>query len=362
MIITKVKLLLLCALVFLVSCTVVMPCKGQSLRVNRQETPIEKFPQFIKVNFVKVSAYTFYEPLEMHIKDDFIICQNTDTPENGYWFNILNKQGKVVDRKFKKGKGPNEVLKAGSSGFDNNRFWHFDRGLRKFWVVNSVLQDTPNPKSNSIDLMVGRARYYNDSTIITRGGTGTSYKYDLYDFKNKKIIGGYGDLSTLSKLDVFDNGWNPQMEKEYFEGDFKFKPDKTKFVVGYYYFDVIEIYHAKGDLIKAIRGPLRLSPEFRLFATKEYAGFDKHPQTIVAYTYIQCTDKYIYAAFSGNQLHGGSPFHPKKKYVFNWNGDSIAILQLNHPVMSFVIDEKDNTIYSVSDSTGDFIKATFSIE
>jgi hypothetical protein len=213
---------------FLALSLLMVPCNGQALRVNTKETPIEKFSQFIKVNFVKVSDYTFYEPLEMHLKDDLIICQSTDTPENGYWFTILNKQGKIVDRKIKKGKGPNEVLLPGSSGFDNNSFWVFDRRLRKFWVIQDFLKSNNMSKSTSVDLMIGRGRYYNDSTILTQGSTGTNNKYDLYDFKNKNIIGGYGDLNTLSKLDVFDkvqfeNGFAPEMEKQYFEGDYSGK-------------------------------------------------------------------------------------------------------------------------------------------
>lgn len=341
--------------------------KGQSIKVNDNETPIQKFPQIIKVSFTNVGNYLYSEPLEIHIKDSLLIFQNSQTPENGYWFNILNKKGKVVDKKIKKGKGPDEILNPGSCGLNNDNFWVFDRGIRKYWVVNDFLKDNFKANKTSIDLVIGRCRFFNDSTVITRGGTGTNYKYDLYDFKNKKIIGGFGDLKTLSKLNLnnkvrFANGWEPQVEKGYFDGDFKLKPDKTKLVVGYYYFDVLEIYTANGELVKAVRGPLRLSPDFKMFANENYAGLDKPPHTIIAYTYIQCSDKYIYAAFSGKQLNEGSPFHPKKIYVFNWNGDSIAILNLDHPIMSFGIDENEKTIYAVSGSTGAFIKAHFSIE
>lgn len=352
----------LCILVLLVSTS----CKGQRIRVNENETPLKKFPQVLSIEFKKIGGYPHPEPKEMHLKDNFIICNNSRTHEGGYWMNILTIQGELVDKKVKRGRGPDEILSAGSSGFYNDLFWVFDSGLGRLWFMKNFLEGELYLKSYATDLNVLLARYLNHSSLITFGSTGTKNKYDVYDFKANRIIKGYGNFNTLSKYTVLEHSnkeeWNPQPEKLFFEGDFKVKPDRTKFVASCYYIDAIEIYNIDGTLVKCLRGPLNLNPDFKVFKTEEYAGVDRPPHTKVGYTYISCSDEYIYAGFSGKQIIENSPFHFEKIYVFNWEGESIAILYLNHPTGSFVIDEKEKTIYAVSGRSGDLIKASFSID
>ncbi|ASB49379.1 BF3164 family lipoprotein [Alkalitalea saponilacus] len=352
----------LCFLILLITASV----QGQRIRVNENETALGKFPNVVQVEFQKIISYLHSEPREMHLKNGFIICHNTRTPEDGYWIIILTKNGELVDKKFKRGRGPNEVLQAGSSGLINNKFWIFDRGLGRIWFTNDFLEKESDLTSNTVDLKVLQVRYVDDASVITFGSTGTNNKYDIYDFNANMILRGLGNLNTLSRLiDVNTSAneeWSPQPEKLFFEGDYKVKPDRTKFVAGCYWFDVIEIYNITGELIKAIRGPLNLNPNFKIFRNNDYAGVDRPPHTRIGYTYISCSDKYIYAGFSGKRIMENSPFHFEKIYVFNWEGESIAILNLNHSIRSFVVDEEEKSIYAVSGQSGDLIKASFIIE
>ncbi len=354
--------LYLCIVVLFVSTSF----QGQRIRVNENETPIKKFPKILTVKFQTLRSYTHSEPKEMHLKDNLIICHNSETQEDGYWMNILTTHGELVDKKVKRGKGPDEILLAGSSGFYNDMFWVFDRPLGRLWFMKNFLEGESDLIAYSTDLKVLGVRYLNNSSLITFGSTGSSNKYDIYDFKSNKVIRGAGNFNTLPKSVGVRNSqkeeWNPQPEKLYFEGDYKVKPDGTKFVAGCYFFDVLEIYQTDGKLIKAIRGPLHLNPNFKVFKTNEYAGVDRPPDTRVGYSYISCSDKYIYAGFSGKPIMEDSPFHFKKIYVFDWEGESIAILNLNHPIMSFVYDEEEKSMYAVSGRSGDLIKASFSID
>ena len=99
------------------------------------------------------------------------------------------------------------------------------------------------------------------------------------------------------------------------------------------HYDVLRIIDHDGQLLHQIVGPDNL--------------FIENPQKLIqAYLGVKSTSKYIYGHYSGQlqrNLHGFINF-PKKIHIFDWNGNPVAALESEIPIISFALDTENKRI------------------
>jgi hypothetical protein len=358
------KFLLILLMVLLVSCH-----QSQSKRVNENETPLTGFPKTGNIQFSVLAKYEEYMPGKMHLLDSAIIIHRERVPLGENWIEILNLDGKRLSSFLSNGRGPEELLSISSSGIINKKLWLYDFQNSMLWLVDDVITtDAPtNWKKTKIRKRFFTVELWNDSILLAISEiTGANYKIDAYNYLSDKLIEGFGNLSTIHEvIDVIPftgkiyPGIDLFIEKGLFNGNYRIKPDGSSIAVAYNYFDAIEIYAANREFIKAIRGPQNIFPQLKSLHQDGGYGLLHPDDTKLGYRAMICTDDYIYAAFSGASYFD---YEANKIFVFDWDGNAIKSFNLNYPIGSFCVDEKESTIYSVSTNTGELIKGTFNLD
>ncbi|TAJ08600.1 hypothetical protein DMA11_21285 [Marinilabiliaceae bacterium JC017] len=170
-------------------------------------------------------------------------------------------------------------------------------------------------------------------------------------------------LKGRRDLDALPSEYSIFLKKQFTQSDMRVKPDRSKLVLAYHFFDLIEIYSKDGTLIKAVKGPMDISPDYRLVEGDGETHMLVTDDTKICFCNIFTTDKYIYASFSGNSYESESldGWQCENLFVYDWEGEPVKRFKLNHLIHSFCVDEESGFIYSYSLDTGELIRGQIEI-
>lgn len=119
-------------------------------------------------------------------------------------------------------------------------------------------------------------------------------------------------------------------------------PAGRRLAMAYQWTSRIDFFTADGTRLGSVQGPRPTTPRYRhrdnLFFYDEAAE--------MAYTSLRATDRYVYALFCGTDGKTKAPQLGNRVHVFRWNGDFVAELQLDQPVLEFAVSDDDRTLYA----------------
>jgi hypothetical protein len=344
---------------------VILSCNQYSSKqVNKEETKFFSFPKNDNIKFKVISDYRNHFPGRILLHDSLLIIHHEMPSDGDYWINIVNRNGENVQSLFKNGKDPNESLGLNSSGFMKEKFWVLDYHKKELLIIKDLFDRTPLISRFKLDLPLFNVQVFNDSILATIANcTGPHHKIDFYNYIQNEIISGAGELNTLHEFidlspapqDV-EYDFNLMVEKGVFSANINMKPDMSRIAVAYDFFDALEIYSTSGQLIKALRGPMEISPTLKTVHDEYGSGLVIPENTILGYRSMYCTNNYIFASFSGNNYYD---YNAEKIFVIDWNGNPIARFGLNFPIGPFCVDERSQEIISISTNTGELIKGKY---
>ncbi|GAO30652.1 BF3164 family lipoprotein [Geofilum rubicundum] len=354
----KKIILLIFALLVLLSCK-----KTQSQVFNESEKKLPAFNSQGELIFEVIREYLGPYPRAIHLMDSLLVLHHERPVE--YWISIFNTNGKHKKSLYRKGRGPEEFVGVSSSGFVDGKFWMYDFQNNIIVIIPDLFSNPLSMFKYDVEIPGLVIKLIDESSFVVLGfGTGTRSRFDRYNFKENKVTTGYGDINTLKnfiRITSGEHNYPLMMEKTTFSSFFSVKPDRTKLVAAYYYFDALEIYNATGELKVCLRGPTDKYPKLEVYHEGSGSGKITPRNTKVGYGQVVSTDNYIYALYSGQNIfeHG---FSAKNLFVFDWNGNPIKKFKLSHPIETFCVDEKNNIIYSLTSDTGQLVKVNFDLE
>lgn len=193
-------------------------------------------------------------------------------------------------------------------------------------------------------------------------------------FKLEQTLFGFPDYEELSdrefmgydiigeKYFPFGPGFLSQLnnytlsEQRYFSAkNVTVHPDKHLFAAVYHLFPVLRIYHSTaGDLKREVSLKTNqpfpdalLDPNISLKQTKERVWEN--------YVEIHSTASYIYASYVGKPLIELYPNdiivpgdYPAEIHVWDWDGNPVKQIQLDHPIYSFTVSPDDKYLLATS--------------
>jgi hypothetical protein len=123
-------------------------------------------------------------------------------------------------------------------------------------------------------------------------------------------------------------------------------PSNEKIIIAYRYADIIVGIDYKGNILFQAQGPdmIRESPS-------------KNNKK-VTYSSIKYTKNKIFGLYNGGHIRKGPKDKPKYSeniFVFDWQGQPIANLQLEHPTQSFAIDKENERIITYAADLGEVV-------
>lgn len=278
----------------------------------------------------------------MELYDSLLVVCNTYDQE--YFIRIYNKNTGELYKKFlKRGKGPFEMPYCGRISLDlktrnlwvanyrKNELWayHMDSLMKKDKVIPCGVVQLPAKFYPVMEFHCYDSMFYlpdlggGAGFIVLNGEGEETWHIDQIGIPEHRTLAGTELNHTLSSI----------------------HPEQNKIITTYRYFDKLVIRDLQGDSYRVIIGPHHLEKDEQLKGdnlTRKEAYFPYYPRT---------DDHFIYAEYNGfpNQIMDETLGIIRANYgriihMFAWNGEPVARLNMDHQLISFVIDSPGNRI------------------
>lgn len=240
------------------------------------------------------------------------------------------------------GKGPGEIVNPAIICVDreNRRVWCPDWGKNKIWLfpLDSILQNSNYLPTFSVPIPL-KSKPLRNLTI---------YNQDIFAFPSFSIF-----ISFLNHSgEVIDSmGIKNPFEIDFWDKTsladlpyiFTFKHDRTKVFIASLSKNFIGGIDFNGEKQFTINGP-QIKNKVIL------SNWDK----IGTYAQLVSDEQYVYCLYSGKvrgiflkeQLKY-DPQYPDKIHVFDWDGNPVALIQLEYPLFFFDLDNEENKIFGI---------------
>jgi hypothetical protein len=296
------------------------------------------------------------------VYDSLIIFRNFKLP--GYHFNIFNlNTGQELGNYSKKGIGPNELNDTGliynlfvEDG--NVKTWLFtgpEEELVKWNISKSVqtgktVFDTIVPYKWQEENSFASYNYIfrlDENTVMAyvQATTVPNGKGITVPFYQKRSI---FENRLLHKYDIFNRPVYKNKTKlipeVLFNSSDYVKPDGSKTVQVMHYLCQINIIDTHTGQIIGFR--MKHTPGFSLFRT----GMENFN---IYHLRVQADNDFIYATYWGKPSWNEFSEFPKVNtiHVFDWNGNPVKKLIVDHPVNEFWLDQVTNRLYTLDMSS-----------
>jgi hypothetical protein len=119
-------------------------------------------------------------------------------------------------------------------------------------------------------------------------------------------------------------------------------PGGQRLALAYQWASRIDFFSADGDRLGSVQGPRGTAAKYRVSSDDRFFW---DPQGQMAYTAIQSTARYVYAAFCGCREADDPDQRSQRLHVFRWNGDFVSEIQLDRRVTAFAVSPDDAFLY-----------------
>jgi hypothetical protein len=291
---------------------------------------------------------TIMHPVAIDIKDSLLFLKNRSTD---YIYDIFNldDNNKKINECFVIGQGPNDFIHPMivQSKDDNVRIYDQGSGILKEYTVNSLKTDrfpTPITSLKFKDNVLSKIAVLSDNNVLSSVNYNPKIRFKLYSHNGDMLdsIGEYPRVisSNLSDMEKFMN----------FKNDFTTN-FKDRIFICHYFTDLIEVYDCNGNIINRMYGPNQLVPVLeQKNAGGGFVGTSSvRDKTYKCYSSPVPAGEEVFVLYFG-ELYQDYRERDAKVFVFDWEGNPLRIYELNIPIFTFTIDEKNRILYGISNS------------
>ena len=286
------------------------------------------------------------KPVDIRVSDSLLIMKNRG-PE--YHFHIFSfhdykKKGELISF----GNGPNEMIEPTILFSDDSFIWVLDHEKRSVSKCSfNILSDTSYVnilQKTELKEYIDKAAVLKDGGIISVALNPQMKRFSIFDNTGQIInnVGEYPECSLNFKM---------HEQFEAFFCDFTIDYKKQRIFMSYKQTDLIEISNLEGQLIKRMHGPDHFFPIVKQEQNGDYIKVRSQPgKTKDAYFIPRNAGDEVFVLYSGEVYERGKSELINTIFVFDWNGIPKRKYELDNPIYSFDVDQKNRVIYALSDS------------
>ena len=311
---------------------------------KKQENIIEfkSFPDEYNLKGEKLNLIIYTHAVRFELLDSLLFTLN---PYDEHFFiSIYNKNTLQHIKSFcKRGKGPWEKVSSGNWSLDkdNGILWVSDFQKVNLWgyYIDSLLKFPDYTPTTIISLpkklnpMMGVASF--NSELFAVPDPFGEVQLFFFDKNGEQV-------SVMEKMDIKDT--DDLFLSELTRTQNRIHPGKEKIVMVYRNFDRMIIRDLKSDNFIETIGPDHIDPkkQLALYEHERFDGYDGKPKF---------DEDYIYALYEGTigtkvdfETGKMSAVYSKNIHIFDWDGNPVMKLILDHEVSAFVIDKENKRI------------------
>ncbi len=275
----------------------------------------------------------------------------TNTPDNQHQIHMYTHNFDYLGSGGQVGKGPGEIINPFMPRVDQQAgvLWFADMGRQELlkFPIDTLIKNPQFLPREAIPIP-------DDLWFITLYDPLPDNIFRFADFQSPGNL-----LSFFNKegerIDSLSIMRNPNLLnlKSKYEQDvvpsfsYEFHPEKDIFALAYVYSDILTILDSKGEIITQVQGPDEINqvPDVR------------DQNRIKCYAHMQVDDRFIYLLYNGNPTFDAQQNLniPNRVFVFDWDGQPVASLILEHPIPQFTLDKVNSRFVAMSMTTGDVV-------
>lgn len=333
----------------LVLALVCFSCSDRFENVDRYFTTAD-FTQRSTLHGSRLELGTLLAPANIFVHDSLFFVAGIALRNNVSVFKrgkTYTKVGEIIPT----GQGPDEMQSVVKMSFDKGEiFWARDLvsgSLKQFALyVRDDSVFTERLRSIFLPMPGFNVFFLQDHRIgVTTPDIQPLKRFYVYDTTGTRL-GEFGDYPVL-KREI-----PPTAMVEVYNGWVGVHPDKQKFALCYEFTDLVEFYDSGFNLLTRVHGPHQFFPEFDL---KDRGGAPvmvrRYNKTKFAYQHIECTDRFVYMLYDNGETVSKETSHVDDHYstlvVLDWQGNPCALYQLDHPIITFCVDEQRGILFGL---------------
>jgi TolB-like 6-blade propeller-like len=308
----------------------------------------EEVPNRIFLRGRKFSFEEIFQPENILYLDDGLLIIG-DRYEKSMIHLIDIGSHRYVRKYGKFGEGPGEIVSVSDllPGHAPGSFWVYSaRGkqLSEFNVRDTSALAVHQIRQEGDFFLAAEMAWSSDSTVMT---TRTDGNEKLVEFSlDGKVINTYGSWRGM----IGNEKTPSSIISSLHQGNLVSSRDKSVFLKTCVQRDLLEIFNKKTNETISIRGPENKMPKF----TIDYSA--GYPMPVVGKNFQLFYGngflgrEFAYCLYSGQFTETLAKLgdYNKKIYVFNLQGIIQAVLELDHSLYNFTIDEEHKRIYGVT--------------
>lgn len=307
------------------------------------------FPRQVELKGKKSGLKLDFKIAYLDVYDSLLLITESKTVNTIHLYNKNNFAHLLSTGKI--GRGPGEIKSPGFYVFDKEKgiLWTPDLGDDEImkWEIERLVKKrksyqpavTYNPPSCLWPTPC--FSQLNDSTFLYRVQDNPNYYLYAANKKGKVI----DSLNIKNKTEIY-----PDVSKKDLTAERLFThivhPSEERIIIAYRHADIIVGIDYKGNILFQAQGPdmIRESPS-------------KNNKK-VTYSSIKYTENKIFGLYNGGHIRKGPKDKPKYSeniFVFDWQGQPIANLRLEHPTQSFALDKENERIITYAADLGEIV-------
>lgn len=281
-------------------------------------------------------------PSELIIKDSILlIC---DRFENRLLTLVDIKNNRFIGRIITEGRGPGEAIPPLRMSFWGNNLNAFQ------------------PQAGRLNIYDGDLNFYkqisfSDHTENIKQMRDSFIGIGIFEQGHFHIYNADGEM--ISKAGEFPYGgekMDPVARFILYQGCLTSSKDGRYFSYGYAYSDILEFYELKGS------EAMLLKKHGEKDVKGKYTNrLELDNDCLMGYKGAYGGDKYCYTLYLGKTFEENkhNKYWAANIIVFDWKGNHVKSYKLNVPILSFCVDEKNETIYGLSRKDDEYVIMKF---
>lgn len=145
------------------------------------------------------------------------------------------------------------------------------------------------------------------------------------------------------------NGLQPHQIQFIHQGALRGTPSRDRFALSSIFFTRVELFDRHGISRGLVHPPVELDPEIRTGRRGDRSIAYVSPEAPAGYIDIAVTDEAIYALYSGRDpaVYKEASVYADQVHVFDWTGDFVGALNLDHDALAIAVSNDDKTLYTI---------------
>lgn len=263
---------------------------------------------------------------------------------------VLDRQSGQLLRSFgRRGEGPGEfrsIYSLDPIAGSNSRLWAYDVQLRRLTLVD-VEAAGSGPEHYAIRVLPLQVT----STIAATAWVGDSIASTGF-FPAGRIT--YLDsngvaIGTAGTLPPGDSRTPANVRQHAYQGLLVVRPDRSRMAVLTRHLGQVEIFASAGELLRTVTGPYLFEPRYRVVRSSGENVMGTDTDLRFGYIAAAATDRVFVGLFSGRTRAGfpDAATFGTFVHVFDWDGNLLRVLRLDHAGIGMALDEHEEVLYVV---------------